>query len=218
MLKMVTMMPNKVMHVSNTVTVVDLLRHGETQGEDIFRGSIDVSLSDQGWTQMQKSVGDFSQWQFLVSSPLKRCADFATTLSTQFSIPLHIEDNLKEISFGQWEGQPPQAVWEQTPDALRAFWQDADRFPPPGGERLSHFQSRIIQGFYGVITKFRGQHGLIVCHGGVIRMLVAYVLSMPLQAAMRIQVPYACVTRLHIYHHESESDVMSLAFHNGQLS
>jgi Lhr-like helicase len=46
---------------------------------------------------------------------------------------------------------------------------------------------------------------------------VAHILSMPLQAAMRIQVPYACVTRLHIYHHEAEPDVMSLDFHNGQL-
>lgn len=211
------MIPSKVMYTSECVTTIDLLRHGVTQGDDIFRGSIDVPLSVDGWEQMKNSVEPYQQWKFLVSSPLKRCSEFASTLSDQLSIKLQLESHFKEISFGQWEGQKPQTVWEATPEAMRAFWQDADQFPPPEGERLSHFSSRVITGLNKVIHDFRGQHGLIVCHGGVIRMLVAHVLSTPLQAAMRIQVPYACVTRLHVYHHPSEVDVMSLDFHNGKL-
>lgn len=211
------MTTSKVMHTSDDITTIDLLRHGATQGDDIFRGSIDVPLSSDGWSQMKKTVGTYQQWQFLVSSPLSRCAEFAAILSDQLSVPLHLEPHLKEINFGLWEGQKPQSVWKKTPDALQAFWQDADRFPPPEGERLSHFQARVIKGFQKVISDFRGCHGLIVCHGGVIRMVMAHVLSTPIQAAMRIQVPYACVTRLHIYHHSSEPDVMSLDFHNGKL-
>lgn len=211
------MTQSKTIHASDCVTTIDLLRHGATDGDDIFRGAIDVPLSPEGWQQMKKAVGDYNAWQFLVSSPLLRCCEFASTLSNQLSIPLHIESNLKEISFGQWEGQKPQTVWEKTPDAMRDFWKDADLYPPPGGERLSHFQSRVISGFATIVNRYRGQHGLIVCHGGVIRQIVAHVLSMPLQASMRLQIPYACVTRLHIYHHEMEDDVMSLDFHNGQL-
>ena len=38
------------------VTTVDLLRHGESEGGEIFRGSIDVPLTEMGWQQMQSAV------------------------------------------------------------------------------------------------------------------------------------------------------------------
>jgi broad specificity phosphatase PhoE len=211
------MTQSKVIHASECVTTLDLLRHGATGDDDIFRGTIDLPLSSKGWQQMEKAVGDYHAWTFLVSSPLLRCREFALTLSEKLSIKLLIEPNIKEMNFGRWEGQKPKEVWEKTPEAMRQFWQDADLYPPPEGERLSHFQERVMLGLNETLNHYRGQHGLIVCHGGIIRLIVAHILSMPLQAAMRIQVPYACVTRLHIYHHEAEPDVMSLDFHNGQL-
>lgn len=214
---MTTHTPSKVMHISDCVTTLDWLRHGETQGDDIFRGSTDVPLSTAGWEQMHQAVDSLRPWQFLVSSPLKRCAEFTMMLGKELAINPYLENHMSEICFGEWEGKKPQEVWQTSPEAMRAFWEDADQFPPPGGERLSDFYARVIDGFNNVIDQFRGQHGLIVCHGGIIRMVIAHILSMPLQAAMRIQVPYACVSRIIIYHHATEPDVMSLDFHNGSI-
>jgi alpha-ribazole phosphatase len=209
------MAKSKIIYTSDTVTTIDLLRHGQTGSDDVFRGYIDVDLSEAGWHQMADAVGDFNEWRFLVSSPLKRCLLFAKNIGKQNTLAVHIEPHLKEIGFGTWEGQKPQAVWEQNPDAMKSFWLDPENNPPPEGERLSHFYARVVEGLHNTLTQFKGQHGLIVCHGGVVRMMIAHVLSIPLKEAMRIQVPFASVSRLQFYHHEHEPDTMSLVFHNG---
>ena len=57
-------------------THVDLLRHGEVEGGERYRGSTDDALSARGWEQMRAAVGDACAWTGIVSSPLKRCAEF----------------------------------------------------------------------------------------------------------------------------------------------
>ncbi len=37
----------------NDFTIVDLLRHGEPDGGQKFRGAVDDPLSPRGWEQMQ---------------------------------------------------------------------------------------------------------------------------------------------------------------------
>ena len=58
-------------------TVVDLLRHGEPDGGQKFRGSVDDPLNVRGWEQMRTAVGNYREWEVIISSPLIRCAAFA---------------------------------------------------------------------------------------------------------------------------------------------
>lgn len=205
------------------VTTIDILRHGKTEGGDIFRGDTDVLLSELGWQQMQQvseqfKQGDVFPWQHIISSPLKRCALFSQQLSQQQggreTIALCIEKDLKEISFGDWDGQLIRDVRANDPDVWAQYARDPSRFTPPNGEPMADFQQRVKSVWEDVQHRYQGQHVLLVCHGGVFRILLGLLLQMPLSAVVRFDVPYACFSRIKIYHSEGHAPWPQLVFHS----
>ncbi len=99
-------------------TTVDLLRHGEPEGGQKFRGAVDDPLSQRGWEQMRAVVGDYHDWHAIVSSPLIRCAAFAHELAERLNRPLEIVPEFIELSFGVWEGRSVAEVHAADPLAL----------------------------------------------------------------------------------------------------
>lgn len=197
-------------------TVIDLLRHGEPDGGQKFRGSVDDPLSVRGWEQMRAAVGADPQWQAIISSPLIRCAAFADELAERLELPLQIVPAFSEIGFGVWEGCSVAEVHEREPAALGRFWRDPVAHPIPGGEPLVDFDRRIRQAWAALLEEYRGQHVLLVTHGGVIRMVLRQLLDMPLQRIWRIEAPFASLTRIRI--HCDPNAEPHLVFHNGRLA
>ncbi|MGC8119804.1 histidine phosphatase family protein [Marinobacter sp. VGCF2001] len=182
-----------------TTTVIDLIRHGEPEGGQMFRGSKDDPLSDLGWQQMTAAVTDRDQWDIIISSPMQRCQHFARQLSEQHRLPLHLEADLREIGFGEWEGMTGDQVRASYGEKLQQFWADPVNAHPPGGEPVSDFFERVLRGFERCQQTFDGQRVLVVCHGGVIRMILASVLGIPLEKSFTgFAVPYACRSRIQI--------------------
>lgn len=184
-------------------TRVDLLRHGQPEGGQLYRGHRDDPLSHLGWEQMRAATGADEAWDVVITSPLLRCRAFAQALADERGLPLHVEPAFKEISFGRWEGLKTEEILAQDGDRLAAFWSDGDRDPPPGGERISAFHARVREGWLRWRTALGGQRVLVVTHGGVIRMLVACVLDVPPARVMAgLHVPYACRSRIRLDHTE----------------
>ena len=103
---------------------IDLLRHGQPEGGDRFRGLQDDPLSATGWQQMRAAVGDAAPWDGIVTSPLRRCAEFAAELAQRHELPLETEPRLHELAFGEWEGRAYSELQESEPEALQAFFRD----------------------------------------------------------------------------------------------
>lgn len=182
---------------SITTCIIDLLRHGEPEGGVMYRGQRDDPLSDTGWAQMRDAAGRDQGWQHVISSPLRRCRDFARDLAGTRDLPLTVVPDLREINFGHWEGLTPEQVEARDPGRLAAFWADAEGHPPPGGELLSAFHHRVAGAWQTLIEAPPAEHLLIVAHGGVIRMMLAEVLGLsPARAMAGFQVPFACRTRV----------------------
>lgn len=177
------------------MTTIDLIRHGEPEGGSRFRGWQDDPLSDMGWKQMYQAVGESSDWDLIISSPLSRCAAFADDLSGRIGVPCIEDERLRELGFGEWEGRVPAELYQEIPDALARFWSDPVAYPPPGGEAMLQFQSRVEAAWMD-IQRDHGDHLLIVAHGGVNRIIIAAVLGMPLSHLFRIDIPYAGVSRV----------------------
>ncbi len=202
-------------------TTVDLIRHGEPAGGEMYRGTKDDPLSELGWEQMRAAASAPPAWDHIVSSPLKRCAEFAQELSQQQAIPLTITPAFREICFGAWEGQTPQALREQDPQQLLNFWLDPVTNGPSGSEPFADFYQRIEAAWQTLLADYAGQHILLVCHGGVIRVLLSLLAEMPIANTFRWHVPYAAVSRVRVYteqggdHHGRQ--VPTLVFHAGQL-
>ncbi len=203
--------------MAETVTQVDLIRHGEpVGGSGRYRGKIDDPLSDKGWQQMREAVADHCPWQTIVSSPLLRCAAFATELGQRHRLPVVFDDRLMEIGFGEWEGLTKEQIVAQDPGALQRFYDDPISHRPAGAETLAEFQHRIVSAWGELLADYAGQQLLLVGHAGVIRMVVRHVLDAPLESMFRIHVPNAGITRVRIDGQGAQA-MASLMFHAGRL-
>jgi alpha-ribazole phosphatase/probable phosphoglycerate mutase len=197
-------------------TTVDLLRHGEPEGGQMFRGAVDDPLSPRGWEQMRAAVGDYRDWEAVISSPLIRCAAFARELAEHLNLPLEIVNEFSELSFGVWEGRSVADVHATDPLALARFWRDPIGCPIPGGEPVEAFDRRVGQAWETLLERYRGQHVLLIAHGGTIRMVLRRLLEMPVRRIWRIEVPFAAISRIRL-HRDPEADP-HLVFHNGRLA
>lgn len=181
-------------------TTIDLLRHGEPLGGRRYRGQIDDPLSNKGWSEMWQAVGTQDQWQQIISSPLRRCSEFAQLLSEKRRIPLVYDARLKEIGFGAWEGKTSDDLKSTDPQIISNFYRDPIKYRPIGAETLEHFSERVNDALNDCITRFYGKHLLIIAHAGVIRAILTRVLSAPLGSMYRHSIATASFTRLKLDH------------------
>lgn len=197
------------------VTTIVLLRHGQCEGGEIFRGSTDVSLSDQGWLQMQNAVQDMV-FDRVVSSPMQRCERFSSEFAAKQGLPVTIQMGLEEIHFGDWEGQSRDVIAKEHGDIVQRFWRDPLNISPPNGEPTTEFQERVTIAFEQAMANSVGERILIVTHGAVIRIIMCHLLDIPVSSMANISVPYAGTTTFAIYHQQGSTPWVQLLTHQGR--
>lgn len=190
--------------------LIDLIRHGEPVGGSCYRGQRDDPLSDKGWDQMWAAVAGRGPWDWIMSSPLQRCAAFARALGDRTAVAVDFDERLKEVGFGRWEGSTRAQLRERDPEGFRLFFDDPVANRPPGAEPLAAFYERVAAA-WGDLSAARGDSGsgLVVAHAGVIRAVLCHVLQLPLAGMYRIEVANAAVTRIRV----PQGGAASLVFH-----
>lgn len=121
------------------------------------------------------------------SSPLRRCRELA-----QFLQPHPIIDRrLAEMDFGDWEGQPWDAIPRTELDAWAA---DIAGYAPPGGESPRQLQQRALAFVAGLTVP----EAVVVTHAGVIRVLLAYWQGLPAERWSDVKISFGShtVTRI----------------------
>jgi broad specificity phosphatase PhoE len=173
-------------------TYIDVIRHGEPVGGRRYRGyGVDDPLTEKGWLQMRTAVQKKSPWQHIVSSPLKRCLEFSKELAADLQIPYSIEDRVKEIGFGVWEGKSPDEILAEDSEALNHFYTDPVHNRPEGAEPLDQFAARVWEAYLDIHQQHQSKHVLIVAHAGVARAIIAKTLQMSLDDVYsRLRIEY----------------------------
>ena len=198
-------------------TIVDLIRHGEPEGGTRYRGHTDDPLSETGWQQMRAAVADHNPWEVLVASPLLRCKEFAQEVASRHQLPLEEDARFKEIFFGPWEGKTgEQIIAEEDELRLKRFWSDPVNNMPAGAETMNDFEARVLSAWQEMLERHRGKHILLVGHGGMMRVIMAHALGMPLDNLFRLNVGYASISRIQIDSYP-KGDFPRLKFHSGTL-
>ena len=177
-------------------TLLDYLRHGEPTGGSRFRGNgVDDPLSEKGWQQLRDTTAAIDGWRRVISSPMRRCVDFADWLATQRGLPLEVLPDLREVGFGAWEGMQRDELRLQRTAEYDAFYRDPVHNRPAGAEPLDAFGSRVAAVFDQLLDVYPGQHMLVVCHAGVIRATLGHVAHLPATSWYRTDVDNAAITR-----------------------
>lgn len=115
-----------------------LLRHGETTasltGE--YCGVLDPELTHAGFQMAEDFVTAYSAlpWTALYSSPLRRAMDTAEPISEKTGLKLCLQDELREIDFGNWEGKSPEEVDREFHDEYLRWLTDPGWNAPTGGQ------------------------------------------------------------------------------------
>ena len=180
---------------------LDLLRHGETELGGGLRGSLDDALTPLGWEQMRAAVQGQGPWDRIVSSPLQRCALFAQELAGQLALPVTFDKDLQELHFGEWEGQSAAALMQTDEQALGLFWADPYGFTPPQGEPVLEFSQRVLAAVTRLQQAHAGERVLVVCHGGVMKLLLAQARGLPREQLLNIQVVNGALFELQVDAH-----------------
>lgn len=194
-------------------TFIDVLRHGEPQGNpkdgsSILRGSTDHPLTDKGWLQVEKRCQSIlateQQWDVIITSPLLRCAEFAHRIAEKQGIEqVEIQSQWREIHYGDWENVSTQKIWQQQPELMEKMWQQPMEFCAPNGEPVREFSERIKQAWFELIKQHQGKRILLVCHGGVMRVLLQQLLLLAPEGMNRFAIPYAAMSRFRVDYGEA---------------
>lgn len=178
------------------------LRHGEPVGGKKFRGSTDDPLTEKGWQQMQAAIKDLS-YDEVISSPLKRCAAFSEKIHLQTGVPYRQHKDLQEMHLGEWEGLLPAQVEALDKKSLYAFWDDPVKNTPPGGECFSDFESRVMTVWDKLkkdcISKEQSKVILVVCHAGVMMVLLKTLLKIPMKNILMLKLNFASKVRIEVF-------------------
>lgn len=177
------------------MTQIDVIRHGEPEGGRRYRGyGINDPLTEKGWQQMWGAMPENPSWDLVISSPLTRSLDFGNALAEKLRVPCIIDEQMKEIGFGTWEGLTPEEIIAADSEALNHFYADPVNNRPEGAEPLEAFSNRVWTAYEKIATEHVGKHILIVAHAGVARAIMANVLEMPLDDVYsRLKIEYAAI-------------------------
>lgn len=150
-----------------------LIRHAESEGnrDRVFTRTPDVPITDTGRMQARAAgawiVANFAPVA-IVSSPFARARQTADILADVLALPVRVEEDLRERSYGTLAGEPYAAV-RSCPDydpARYWLWR-----PPGGGETLVQVAARAGAVLDRVARTCDATDVVVVSHGAVMHAL-----------------------------------------------
>jgi len=152
---------------------ITLLRHPKVLGKAALYGKTDIACCPQPFANsLAKLRQCAAQFDLIISSPLQRCALLAQQLSEQSKLPLLIENDFQEIDFGIMDGIA-FADLQQEWSTLEKFWAQPSHFTLPQAEGLADFNWRVLTAWKNLLESSGNERILVICHGGVIRQIIA---------------------------------------------
>lgn len=174
-----------------------LVRHGDTDAteKEYFAGWMNLPLTPLGRKRILR-VREFlgaKRFDYVFASPLTRTIETALLLAG-LETPLEICEDIKERSFGSWEGKKWRNLKDEFPEEVAEWERDPLRFTPPGGESFEKVLERVVR-FWERLRGFPDGRYLVVTHAGVLRCFLVHLLKMRFEQTFSILLnPGALIT------------------------
>ncbi|AGB41628.1 alpha-ribazole phosphatase [Halobacteroides halobius DSM 5150] len=198
-------------------TEIVLVRHGETDWNQAgrFQGSEDIPLNDKGKSQAKKLAQRLKNKQFdaIYASDLSRAFKTAEIIADNHNLVIKERKALQEINFGEWEGLTFADLQAEYQSEFEAWEQDPVTNGAPSGENLAKFQTRVVASLKKILIDDTSKRVLVVTHGGVVRVLVATFLGMPLAKCWRLSQSNTAVSQLNFYDDEVILELFNSTVH-----
>jgi len=166
------------------------VRHGLTDWnrESRYQGQTDIELSEDGVRQAEAVGRRLAEEKIhrIYSSDLKRARATAEKIAAHHEISVIVDERLRELSFGEWEGLTFEQITAKWPELQKKWIADPVNFTSPGGESARDLEKRVFLALQDIrkdLIELKNNAsqdesdipvGVIVSHGGVIRWLMAF--------------------------------------------
>lgn len=176
-------------------TSMYFVRHGQTEWNRLRRiqGQVDAPLNDFGRKQAARNgralveLGiDLNAIPF-VSSPLIRCRETIEIMRETIGLEraaYATDDRLKEIHFGEWQGQHWHELCARDRSNVAARAARPFTWRPPGGESYADLTARTVAWLNEIDSDT-----VCVSHGGVSRALRGHILGLQKSEVPELRVP-----------------------------
>ncbi len=162
-----------------------ITRHGETEWN--------IQKRMQGWKDSELTVNGRRNAELLgkrmkevdfeaiYASSSKRTETTANLIKGDKDIPIILDDNLKEIHMGKWEGETFSVIKDKYPIEFHSFWNTPHLYDSIDGEHFDDLKKRVLKSLTSIRDNHRSGNILIVTHSVVIKTLLAHFKKLPLE-------------------------------------
>jgi broad specificity phosphatase PhoE len=190
-----------------------LIRHAEVESsyQGVFGGQIDMGLSPRGHEQAAALASYLRSKPIsaIYASPMKRVQQTLQPWVVNGVPRPTIVPDLREVDFGIWTGLTFGQVQAQFGVSAWEWLDQLESAAIPNAECAATFRARLEPCLRQIIQAHPGQQVAIACHGGVIRMLLAILLDMPLSRTGAFQVEYASLTQVRLRPEQTELQLLN---------
>ena len=210
-----------------------LLRHGQVAADAALYGVTDVAVLPKIDAKIEKSITMQSlKFSGIYTSPLQRCKTLAQRLlkshlihdADKYNNSITTVNALQEMNFGIFDGVLFDDIYRNSAQwqLLEQFWQSPNDYPLPKAEPLTEFYQRVSDAWQTICQRHyqaelaapvtESNNQLIVCHGGVIRMILAHIMNDNIQQKgwyQQHKIGYGSLT--HITLTQGKASVISIA-------
>ena len=157
----------------NRAVNIYIARHGETKWniEGRMQGFKNSDLTQRGISDA-RSLGESLKdidFDCIYSSPLGRALDTAKYIRQDDNTKIILDDSLKELNLGLWEGMTHEEIKEKYPIQYNNFREHPESFESQGGESFLELIKRVEKGLNNIIKDENHENILIVTHTCVIK-------------------------------------------------
>lgn len=204
--------------VTQPLTTIVLVRHGRTaltEARKISGGDgDDPDLSEVGLldaaavSRALSGVGSQGPWQriapisAIVASPMKRTRQTAEIIAKQHGLKVTENENLREISFGDWDGLSHEEA-QAKDSTLWQTWRGSWSVSPPNGESLEVFDQRLQLARQQIVERHAGKTVVVVAHVMPIRGFLRWAFDAAAAAYWRPQVAPCSISIIRVWGDET---------------
>lgn len=171
-----------------------IIRHGKTDWNALYKlqGRTDIPLNEEGRKMAKDAAEKYKRIPFDVCycSPLSRALETAKLLLEKRNVPIRVDDRLKEMSFGVYEGM--ENIFSKPECNIYKFFKDPQNYVADGGaESFEELFARTGSFIKEVIEPGlkENQDILIVGHGAMNNSIISQIRDIPIKDFWTIAIP-----------------------------
>jgi len=204
--------------VTQPLTTIVLVRHGRTaltearkisggDGDDPDLSEVGV-LDASAVARALSGIGSQGPWQriapisAIVASPMKRTRQTAEIIAKQHGLKFTENENLREISFGDWDGLSHDEAQARDTSLWQA-WRGSWSVSPPNGESLEVFDQRLQLARQQIVERHAGKTVVVVAHVMPIRGFLRWAFDAAAAAYWRPQVAPCSISIIRVWGDET---------------